>query len=755
LRYAFQKNTPQNPNPQRVVFNSLYRATRLQNCLLIFFSALIYFTPSTSLYAQQELLKAQNPDTAVIDEIVVTSKRRMEMAQDLAMAATVFNSDALELMKIENLNSLSLFSPGLYISNYNKSTPQLFMRGIGSNTSGASDSSSVALFVDDVYLARPGFFDADIFTVDSVEVLRGPQGTLYGKNVVGGAIRISHQSPTDIPSAKISLTLGSLNRQDLQLYANTALDESFAANIALSQRQRDGYVENTVNTVMERNENSLAWRTQLQFIHKPKLEIRLAIDGATQDIDGNGRGLAGEALAINGVAIGSAPSLNIYGKTDTPVAGFTQSNDKGIAVHINYESSYFDWTSITAYRNSDYQFRDEIFPSKEISVLVNSADESASQFSQEFRLANIDDDNYAYIAGLYFLQEKVDRKEEFDLSGVAYWFGFPADFAKTAKSHFDATNKTDSFALFTEWDITLSNRLSFNLGGRYTLEQKTFSSRAFGNDLGFGILISPYQVDDEQQTWKDFSPRSGLKYTIDQYQMAYLSYSQGFKSGAFNSLASNLYDARHAVNPEQAGQWELGYKSFWLEQRLMANALIFSIDYDDLQVFQTNNGVTSVENAASARSQGIEVELLARPFHALELSAFYAYLDARYDEYNDGKADYSGNDLLRAPRNSYSTSVSYTAQLSNALRAIFRVDYTFKDKLYFLASNEESSRAGSFALVNARVQLEGTDDSWSVALWGKNILNEEYQVFITQAFSTQSVIPGEPRVFGLTLSYYH
>lgn len=718
--------------------------------LMLSLAALGLIAVTHIVQAQQDRPSVSAP--TVIEEVLVNARRRNEPVQQVPMAVTAFSGYLLEQMNIDDVSGLSLFSPGFTVSNYNLATPQFYMRGIGSNTSGAADDSSVAVFVDDVYIARAGFFDSDLFGVESIEVLRGPQGTLYGKNAIGGVVRIANKAPGTEDEIKVGVSVGDLNRQDFQLYANTELMQGWAANIALSSRQRDGYVENSVTGKDERDEDSQSFRGQLRWVADDSLDLRLILDASAVDVLGNGRGLAGDVL----LGLLDTPSRNQYAKTDSPVEGYTESNDQGVSLHVNYRLQAHKLTSITAYRDSDYEFVDEFLPVSTTPVLVNSADEKAEQISQELRLSNIDTAAHSYVAGVYFLQEDVERKESFDGSGVAAFFGFPASLIPLANNRFEAENTTTSYALFVDYDMYLQPDMTLSIGARYTDESKDFQSSATGADLlGFGVLTEAYSGVDEKESWEDISPRLSLRYQLKDDQMIYLSASQGFKSGAFNSLASNPEAAINPVDQESATQWEIGYKSYWFDQSLLFNGTVFYVDYKDLQVFQISQGVITVENAASAISQGVEFELLGRPSESWELAATYSYLDASYEDYVDANGtDLSGNDLMRSPEHSWSTSVTYSHTLEYG-EVDFRVDYVFRDEMFFLADNSDLSLADDYGLVNARIGFDSADKHWSASIWGRNILDEEYYVFVVPVATTQSVIPGEPATYGVTVNFYY
>ncbi|NRB40341.1 MAG: TonB-dependent receptor [Pseudomonadales bacterium] len=689
-------------------------------------------------------------DDSTLEEVIVTARHRKEPLIQAPLAISVFDEYQLQQNQIHTMNDLSRFAPGFTVSNYNKATPQFYIRGIGTNTSGASDDPSIAYYVDDVYIARPGFIDTDIFNIASIDVLRGPQGSLYGKNASGGVIRLQHKLPSDKSDIKLSLRTGNYQRQDFQAYINGAIAVNWQANLAISQRKQEGYVENPITGEDERDENSHSLHTQLLFQAMDTLSIRWIIDANTVDQGGNGRGLVGAPL----FGLLDTMSLNIYAQTDSPTNGFTQSDDAGLTMHVDYDSEYWHWKSITAYRSGNYQFQDEILPISLTHVLLNSADEDAKQFSEEIRGIYDWSENNNLVVGLYFLQEDTERLEHSDIRGLGPVFMVPEAATPLLLNTFDATNTTTSYGIFSDFDIQIASDWILSFGARYTIEEKHFQSCATGGDLlGFGFLLAPYCGVDEKESWSDLSPRSSLSFAISTNQRAYISYSEGFKSGAFNSLASTESAARTPVDPEQTKQWELGYKAQWPPQRLRFSAVVFNLDYKDLQVFQISSGIITVENAAEANSKGLELELNHSPTDDWELSLTYAYLHSQYENYIDPNGeDFSGNQLMRAPKNSFSAAVSYHFP-SLAGQTSIHLDYSYQDDMFFLASNDPLSQAPAYSLWNLQLQWLSANEQWLTSLWVKNLLDEEYTVFVIPVSDTQTVVPGSPLNYGITLNY--
>lgn len=682
-----------------------------------------------------------------IEEITVTAQKRAESLQDVPIAITAFNQGMLKEAGIEGIDNVAQFTPGFSMTSYNKSTPQPYIRGIGTNASGAGDDASVAMFVDDVYISRAGAYDSNLFDLERVEVLRGPQGTLYGKNVVGGALNITTRKPnTEEFEASIRVDTGNYSKRGLQAFMTGPLSETLAGKVSFSTAQRDGFVENTLTGNELRDEDSQSARAGLVWDASETLSVSWNWDASKVRESGVGRVFNGEPLFAFPAL---TPSRNDRDKTDTQNDGYTDRDVSGTSVKVEWEQDYGTWTSVTGYRTSDYEFVDDLVPALEVSgfnlnYLTNYTEEQEKQFSQELRLASNSDGDLEWTAGLYYFKDDIDRLERWDSLGLGGGIG-----------QADATNKTESKAAFGQLSYNLED-WRFTVGGRYTRESKEATLIATGAEPFYLGIAGAFNAKADE-SWSNFSGKFSVDYMGLENTLIYLSMSEGFKSGAFNSIAGTKIGAETALDPELATQIELGLKSQWFDDRLRVNAVLFDIDYEDLQVFHTVGLDTFVENAGQATSKGAELEVIALPVEGLELSASYSYLDASYDEFVSGGVDNSGNKLTRAPKNAYTLSSSYFMPLGDSGELNFRLDYVNQGELYIAASNSDISKIDGYELFNARVAFQSADETWELALWGKNLTDEEYSVTtadlsVLGSIATSDIL-GNPRTYGVTFTY--
>ncbi|WP_159931019.1 TonB-dependent receptor [Oceanicoccus sp. KOV_DT_Chl] len=679
-------------------------------------------------------------ESLALEEIVVTVQKRMESINDIPIAITAFGEKMLENASIVSVTNIAQMTPGLALSSYNKTTPAVYIRGIGTNNSHVADDPSVSIFIDDVYISRPGSFDTQLFDLQRIEVLRGPQGTLWGKNVAGGAIVMVTRQPGSEFEGRLSATTGNYNLQQAGFYFNGPLNDKLMGKIAGSQSQRDGYIENSRIGGDVNNADVTTFRGALLWKPNEHIDVQWNLDQSKDDNNGTGR----VALAAKPGPASFFPTpehFNNYAKTSTYTNGLMERDAKGSSLQLNYEVDDTKFTSITAYRDNDYTFVDPLlpfditpfvplgFPEFFEQFATNSAEEHSKQRSQEFRMNRYQEEwGLDWTIGLYYFADDIKRSEY--LAGQA-----------------DASNETTSKAVFAQLTKALGAEDQWNLtlGARYTDEKKRFEQLTVGADA--------------EEDWSNTSLKFSLDYSGWDQGMVYLSYAEGFKSGAFNAFASTAAQAETPLDPELSEQVELGVKLHWLQRSLRTNLVIFHTQYEDIQIFDSQPDLTFFIVNATATSKGAELDINYQPVSGLELFATYAYLDATYDEYITQLSDFSGNRLQRAPKHSYTAGAEYNADMSNGIALVLRTDLIYQDQIFYSSSNNANAAGNNHTLINLRASMTLPDKHWQISVWGKNITNEDYIVFENDLAQVglegfRSSIPGAPRTYGVTLDYY-
>ena len=710
------------------------------------------------------------PALAVLEEVIVTAQKREENMQTVAVAVSAFSADTLRNTGMLNVDDLTRLTPGFTITNYNPVTPQPYIRGIGSNPSDAGSDSSVGVFVDEVYAGRAGGYSADMLDIERVEVLRGPQGTLYGRNVPGGAINIISKRPTEELEGFLEVTGGEYDLWGAKAAISGPLSDTVLGRLAISTRQRDGHTENIITGNDLRDEDNSTFRGRLDFLPSDTVSVQLIAEYSEDDLLGPGaRNHEGQNANLFLISLGlgfltplDPPTSSDPYKVELVNDGFAKREMGGLSLKVDWEFDSFTLTSVTGYRENDYEFSDDILGIS-VPLVINRAEESSEQFSQEIRLSG-STDKVQWTTGLYYLREDVDRLEFNDLSALDPVFGL--DLAGlTAAVGYDQKNETTSYAAFAQFTYSLTDALNITLGGRLSQDEKDFSLTTTGFEIGFGQLTpdpetgitGPFSASDDE-SWSDFTPKVSLEYTSSDELFLYATYAKGFKSGGYNGLATDSGAATTPFDQEEVDSYEVGLKADFFENLMRLNVAAYYMDYVDLQVFLPAPGGIGfvVENAGEATIQGLELELFVSPLDGLDFSATYSYIDSDIDEF-EGRPELVGNNLSRTPENAASLSAQYIAPLGDQLSLLMRADYSYQDKIFLDIGNSSISAADSYELVNVRLALQ-SEGVWEVALWGRNITDEEYRVHgLDSTFGenlSAATIIGDPSMWGVTASYF-
>jgi iron complex outermembrane recepter protein len=706
---------------------------------------------------------AQEAGRPMLDEIIVTAQKRVERMQDVPISISAFDAATLATSRIESVDDIAFRTPGLTVARFNAVQPQIFIRGIGSTDQSASGDQSVGIFIDGVFIGRVGVSDLDFFDLERVEVLRGPQGTLYGKNVVGGAINIVTQRPADEFGARFEVGAGNFSRRSVRALVTGPLNDEASGKLTVSRVRRDGYATSANTGEDLSDENNWTLRGQLLVSPWDDMELLVTADYSRDRLAGNNRECLGEQFIFfpwfaPGSPFAGSPCSPDPFLNEKSVDGHQDRDIYGLSAQLTRNTRFGELTSITAYREGEYDILED-FSGSDADLVVRHAAEEIEQWSQEFRLADVAlDGRLNWLVGAYGYWAQIDRLENNDFSGNDAPLGLPA-FLSFNTFYFQH-NRTTSNALFGQLTYGLSENVNLTVGGRYTYEEKLADIRTEGFDPTGSFLVAPYEIR-ARESWKSFTPMISLDWHITDDAMVYASITEGQKSGGFNGTAPSAEGAETPFDEETARQYEVGLKSEWFDRRLRANLTAFYIDYEDLQVFQLVEGARLiVDNAADATSKGFELELLARLTDGLTARGSYAYLDATYDEFiNEAGEDFSGNRLTRSPEHSYNVGLTQRAQLGDNLGLLLHAEYSYRSRIFFNPDNWPLTGDDSLGLVNARVTFEFQRQDIELSFWGTNLTDE---VYVTQAIDGRGPfnlsqnaagVIGAPRMYGATVNW--
>lgn len=710
---------------------------------------------ATAAHAQDTSGDTAGPENRRVDTIVVTAQRRSQTLQDVPVTVTAFGAEMIEEARIQQIDDVVTRTPGLSFDAFPASQPRLYIRGIGSSDRGAAGDPSAAVFVDDIYLGRPAAIAFDAFDVERIEVLKGPQGTLFGRNVVGGAINVITRRPElDGFDAAASVTVGNYGRLDGAGYLNVPIGDtaSQALRISASSRSHDGYVENRYLGQDVDDEGTTSARIQYYSEPTSDMRIHLSLDG-TRD---RATGSANHVLELDT----SDPLSNFYTPNFDPDVtygsdqGYLDRDTFGVRAEIANDFNFGTLTVLASYRDLDYGFRydfdggnpDPNSPGFNAVAIGGGNDETAQMSSQEVRLSSLPDSAVDWVVGVYHYHQEVERSDILELDSALI-----APIPLTEIYLADAS--LDSYAVFGDATIPLSDRWAVFGGLRYSTDDKT--QRAYNTDSDAPLRGDEFFDVTASVDFDAWTFRAGLEYQATQDDLFYATVSRGYKSGGLNDTAVDAIDAATPFGSETATQYEIGQKSTFFDGVMIWNNTLYYMDYSDLQTSQTVNGRNITSNAGKAHIQGYETQLVANPTDGLSLSIAYAYTDAVFDEFVEGGVDYSGNQISRSPTHELTLGGSYTTPLDGLADLTFAAEYRYASEIFDDNSNLPPEYRDPTNFLDARIILDNFDNGLSFSLWGKNLTDERTRTFQGGFLGANFGAFNPPRTYGLTVTWRH
>ncbi|MFZ5843069.1 MAG: TonB-dependent receptor [Pseudomonadota bacterium] len=730
--------------------------TRLSALTLAILSSFCALPVLAEQDAQQPPQTKRDASAEVLE---VTARRVGERIQDVPVAVTALSEQKLADMGAQTIVDIERTVPNLTVnaSRATNSTITAYLRGIGQNDPLWGYEPGVAVYIDDVYMARPQGGVLDILDIQRVEVLRGPQGTLYGKNTIGGAIKYITRELPDYTRGYVEAAVGAYNQRDLKAGVSTPLvDDTLYLGVSAARLTRDGFGEVKGDSPYAGDDMSdkdiTAARVNLTWKPSENLSVKLVADDI-QD-DSNSRG--GQRLAASGLN-DYQPLDDRYDSRQNLDPDNNEVSTSGQALTINWKlSDAWQFKSVTAAREgdtvSDIDFDQLNRPS--FDVLAVYEDE---QRSQEFQLT-YDGQALNFVSGLYFFDGEACGAflNVLGLVGISQETSGCVD--------------TRSQSIYAQASYQWTEAWSFTLGGRLDQDKKDADVRLrrfLGLDDTGPVLFDGGFSGDE--TFDEFSPRLGVEYKIDRDMMVYASYAHGFKSGGFNMRGNILIDpnAGAPFDPETVDTLELGLKGSWFDNRLTGYFAVFDQQYEDKQVtVGATVGVTPVQrvlNAADADARGFEMELAARLTDSLTLNLVYGYLDAEYNEFiyaitSDGEqTDISDTaPFINAPEQQYTVGLSYELDVGIG-QLLLMADYSYRDDTYIFETPTAVDQE-AYSLYNASAVLYVDNSNWRFALHGRNLGDEEYRTggynFSGVVFdNTITGFYGDPKTWTLSAMY--
>ncbi|WP_416908079.1 MAG: TonB-dependent receptor [Polymorphobacter sp.] len=762
------------------------------NCASVSALALAVAAAAMPAQAQEVADAASGPQ---LGEILVTAQRREASVQDTSLAVSAFGQELIDQARVLSFEELATRVTSLSFTALSPLDQEFNIRGItNTRLDSPSADQSIGIFTDDVYVGRSGLFNFDMYDIERVEVIRGPQGVLLGRNVVGGAISIISAAPTFETGGAFNVSYGNYNEVLARGHVTGGLTDTLATRFSFQIRNRDGFNEDIQNNIDLDNVESIQFRSQLLFQpQQSDFSARLIFDYTNDKSNGF------HSVAIDGPAPGAGPWSTARAAIGA-IRGRPLDIREGLPTWPTYEGDANPspqrlrreaWglnlrlekglgdiatlTSITGYRKGDANnlydqtgigpFNDFGVISPTLFTFPVQETESIKQFSQELRIVSeTRERGFEWIVGAYFQRDTVDKFDRFRADTPA---PIPT---LSGESTWDNTARNRSYAFFGQLGYRFSEAFRIVAGVRYANDKKegTVTGTAVATGDRFNpndtVALTPLAPNfttgtgyttDYGESWSEITPQVTAEFKPNDDILLYATFSTGYKGGGFEDDPANAAAAQAGYDPETVDNFEVGAKMEFLDRRVRLNLAAFSMRYKNLQVTQTNQDCLCniTDNAADAKIRGVEAELEIAATEWLTLYGGGTVLDTEYIDFIDSLGrDSSGNFLQRTPEWQFNVGGTLTTDLGswkNGLTA--NVNYNRQGKLFWAPDNAQTE--DPYGLLNARISITPNDGQITLSAWGRNLTNTLYRTNIIAFFGDEVSRLGNPRTYGVELGF--
>ncbi|SFI56627.1 iron complex outermembrane recepter protein [Caulobacter sp. UNC279MFTsu5.1] len=726
-----------------------------------------------SLAATPAVAQDKAPAAEQIEEVIVTAQKRSESAQAVPVAITAFTGEALEKQGITSVDNLATVTPGLTFGRVGPGAGTPFLRGVGSNITSPGSEAAVSTYVDNVYI---GSQYASIFSfnnIAAIEVDKGPQGTLFGRNATGGVIQITTKDPGHVRSGDAKVGYGNYNTIDATAYGTTGVTENIAADLALYyHNQKKGWGKNLYTGDDVFTSKNFAARSKWVWAPSDATKVTLIADYAKdrQDVGTARNTVEGGAFRPPGATGNPGPFLSTYigfYNVDLNRPAYSDSRQYGASLKVWHDLGAAELVSITAYRKAEVHgpIDSDGTPADWKALDTNPWSET---FTQEVQLlsSTASDSKLKWILGGFFYHDKA-TDNPITFLGYGYSALAPVDIY--------VYQTTTSFAAFTQGAYSFTDDTRVTVGLRDTVDyRETQGSQTLrlATPVVLAKTTQPGSTIASARTAKFSKPtfKVSLDHDFAEGVLGYLTYSRGFKAGVFNMVSLNT----DPVKPETIDAVEGGLKSDWLDHRLRINLAAYHYDYKNLQVQQFVNGFYTLSNAAAAKIKGVDFEVTGKPLRGLTLQLSGTLMDPTYTSFVGGPGytavpitsvnpsggmggftlapiELSGKQLTYASKRTVNFSTQYTWPLRTGDLSLFAVAQ-YRSTYYFDPQN--GAKQPSYTMINGSLTWTAPSGNLDVKLWGNNLTNEKIYATIARSTAGDSATPQAPRMYGVSLGMH-
>lgn len=749
---------------------------------------LSHATPMLALLAFLVPVSASAEETTKLEEVVVTAQKRVENLQETPIAVTAYSATALENKSIRDISGIAQYTPNLHFDSTaplsgSSSASVVYIRGVGKSSYQVTDDPGVGTYLDGVYISSSVGGVLDILDVDRIEVLRGPQGTLFGRNTIGGAINITTKRPASEPGGSLQATYGNYNRMELLGSVDTPLSDTLRTKLSFGYQRADGWEKLLAADYPPPAHNNRSQRTpgdvnrgsmRLAVDYTPTKNFDLYVTADASRIREATVPSSAMAVPLDGTLTAAynavdAAVVNVPGYGYVPYdsrwvvapgnkRGTFQTGPNGTNLDVSGLAGTAEWKvadhltlkSISAYRQVTGSFNRDADNSP-IQLADCFSDFKQKQFSQEGQvLGSAFSNRLEYIAGAYYFKETATDD---------YRCALPPSIG-TIVLKSDADNS--SYAAFGQASFKLTDDLKLTAGIRYTHDRKSllpdFIYDPAAGGAFAGVRTVPYMR--VTNSFSNVSPRFSLDYRYTPDILFYASYSRGYKGGGFNARTVSPRDSVLAFNPEKLGTFEIGSKMEFFDRRVRLNLAAFTTKYQNIQITVIEGFAPGTQNGGDARIKGFEAEFAGKPTEGLTLNATLAHLEDHYTKLlplsplvrPEFQVQMS-NKLPKSP--AWTASAGFEYRFPGTMldgEFVLRGDWTYSSKFFNDDINSVWLAQKSYSLINSQIVYENSGGNWDLVFWGKNLTDKQY-IFSGDANAAAGFVQGNyspPRTYGVT-----
>lgn len=716
--------------------------------------ALVLMHAAAPAYAQDS-----SSDDPAEGEIVVTAAKRSENVQSVPIAISAIGGDALSKSRVTNVDALVTKVTNLQLTSIvGDNTPIFALRGVSMSDYSLNQASPVATYYDEVYKGNFAFLGVAMYDLERVEVLKGPQGTLYGKNTTGGAVNlITRTAKLGETSGNFSAGYGNYNRFDLNGGVNLPLGEKAALRVAGTFAQADGWFKNVLPGQPDLAETR-EWALRGTLVVEPSDGVKLTLRGSTSYQNPRNYGIFAQPEAVNRPGLEKweiASNETTRRRARTYAAAFTADIDVADTLTL---------TSISSYDKGSLHFIEDT-DGQPIQLLEIPYDDEAEQFAQDLRLTSNTGGPFDFILGAYYNHEQVYNSSNFK---IANDFDFNGDLVVDAqdcldsaiyacqfKNQFDQTK--ESFALYSDLKYEISDSLTLRGGLRYTHDKgRQYGFEADMLDIDGAFLANLIPLSELKYSTDNLSGKIGFDYKFDSGNMVYAHVSRGYRAPSFNAQAFFFPSELSVAKAEKVTAYELGAKNQFADRKVTLNMAAFYYDYSNQQFINVDplTFAQTLLNIPKSRIYGAEADLSVRASDKVSLRAGLGLLSTEIKTGTVGADNVAGNRLSNAPKLTFNAGIDLTVFDGGSGKLSLHPEMSYQTDQYFEVKNISRLNQTGYALLSGHIDWESEDGRWNASIWGKNLTNKQYftsRVDLLAGFGFDYNHIGNPRTYGITV----